>query len=89
MFKAYITIKILDKRLMPGEAEEVLKGLAEYSTAGLYIINGTALRVTTQDAYTIVLEAYSESLIGLLRAVKAVEEAFKAMYSAYVEATLQ
>ena len=55
MIKAIVTVRNVDGRFMPGEAEEALGRLAEYTTAGLYVVGNTAFRVTSQDAYQISL----------------------------------
>ena len=77
MLKAIITIRNIDGRFRPGEAEEALRSIAEYSTAGLYIVGSVALKIASQDYYQIVLEAYSDDLKSLLKALQAVEGAFE------------
>ena len=88
MYKAFVTIMILDRRLNPGEAEEFLRSIASENIGGLYILDDVAFKITTIDAYTIGLEAYSDGLNSLLKAIKAIEDAFKARYSVIIEASL-
>ena len=89
MYKAFVTVRILEKRLNPGEAEDFLKRISSDRIGGLYIRNSVAFRISRQDAYEIGLEAYSDSLSSLLRAVKIIEIAFKARYNAIIEVELQ
>ena len=88
MYKAFVTIRILDKRLEPGEAEEFLRSITRGNIGGLYILGDVAFKITSQDAYEVGLEAYSDGLNSLLKAVKAVEDAFKARYNAIIEVEL-
>ena len=88
MYKAFVTVRILDKRLEAGEVEEFLRGITKDNIGGLYILGDVAFRISSQDAYEIGLEAYSDSLNSLLKAVKAIEDAFKARYNAIIEVEL-